>query len=392
MLRQVDMKIMYYELIKMLIDYERRNHPETYDATKTVGKIEGYQELTNKLQRYLNQRFIVDIDELGKEQTAVTSMFSKNTDILQKIENLEQNFINLNEKNQNLLIYVEKVEKVNTDLLAKISALEDKVDTEIIANIASINLRHEEFESKHEADVSLVKVAQADSKQILEETARELEKDSKRVENKLTNLYNEQKEDLEEKTNTKLAALTGDIEEKINSDKADIIKRIEKAEDRIEVLENAGPEITKHLVEELDGRMKELQGNTNNSLKTIEEKVNINITEIEQGKNEQRRGTEEVEKLVATQESISNQLEAFNVRTEESWRSVETVLAERQQNMVQLQALLDVQGVRLGQVEADAGSVVGQLEAVQKTAEATHIGVTDVATKMAEQVKEEKYA
>ena len=40
---QVDMKIMYYELIKMLIDYERKNHPESYDATKTVGKIEGYQ-------------------------------------------------------------------------------------------------------------------------------------------------------------------------------------------------------------------------------------------------------------------------------------------------------------------------------------------------------------
>jgi hypothetical protein len=37
------MKIMYYELIKMLIDYERKNHPDSYDATKTVGKIEGYQ-------------------------------------------------------------------------------------------------------------------------------------------------------------------------------------------------------------------------------------------------------------------------------------------------------------------------------------------------------------
>ena len=34
---------MYYELIKMLIEYERKNHPEQYDATKTVGKIEGYQ-------------------------------------------------------------------------------------------------------------------------------------------------------------------------------------------------------------------------------------------------------------------------------------------------------------------------------------------------------------
>ena len=40
---QVDMKIMYYELIKMLIEYERSSHPEEYDATKTVGKIEGYQ-------------------------------------------------------------------------------------------------------------------------------------------------------------------------------------------------------------------------------------------------------------------------------------------------------------------------------------------------------------
>ena len=40
---------MYYELIKMLIDYERKNHPESYDATKTVGKIEGYQAGYNKL-------------------------------------------------------------------------------------------------------------------------------------------------------------------------------------------------------------------------------------------------------------------------------------------------------------------------------------------------------
>ena len=50
------MKIMYYELIRMLIDYERKHHPQTYDATKTVGKIEGYQELTNKLQRLENNQ------------------------------------------------------------------------------------------------------------------------------------------------------------------------------------------------------------------------------------------------------------------------------------------------------------------------------------------------
>merc|ERR1711874_205265 len=90
---QVDMKIIYYELIRMLIDYERKHHPETYDATKTVGKIEGYQELTNKLQRYLNQRFIEDIELLSKEQGSIT-----NINISSKFEHLEETITNLDAK------------------------------------------------------------------------------------------------------------------------------------------------------------------------------------------------------------------------------------------------------------------------------------------------------
>ena len=87
---------MYYELIKMLIDYERQNHPHSYEATKTVGKIEGYQELTNKLQRYLNQRFIGDIHELGKTQAKIAQVVGgdiNNSNLMQKIENLEQNHL-----------------------------------------------------------------------------------------------------------------------------------------------------------------------------------------------------------------------------------------------------------------------------------------------------------
>ena len=54
---------------------------QVWDASKSVGKIEGYQvktysdrfpkiftlemqELTNKLQRYLNQRFMLDSDQV----------------------------------------------------------------------------------------------------------------------------------------------------------------------------------------------------------------------------------------------------------------------------------------------------------------------------------------
>ena len=47
---QVDMKIMFYELIKMLMDYDKSQQSEQeYFVTNTVHKIEGYQQLTNKV-------------------------------------------------------------------------------------------------------------------------------------------------------------------------------------------------------------------------------------------------------------------------------------------------------------------------------------------------------
>merc|ERR1711892_971308 len=140
---QVDMKIMYYELIKMLIDYERLNHPDTYNATKTVGKIEGYQELTNKLQRYLNQRFIGDINEMNKKQTKITQIFGgdiQNSNFLQKIENLEQNYFNLKEN-------FSKVEETNKKLLEEIETLKEK-EKEMSKSVTNIHVTQEEFESK----------------------------------------------------------------------------------------------------------------------------------------------------------------------------------------------------------------------------------------------------
>merc|ERR1712112_63507 len=110
---QVDMKIMYYELIRMLIDYERKNHPESYDATKSVGKIEGYQELTNKLQRYLNQRFIEDIYDLTKQNQSIT-----NIQIGDKFEMFEQTIIRLEEK-------CHKLEKSHSNLSSNCVELEE---------------------------------------------------------------------------------------------------------------------------------------------------------------------------------------------------------------------------------------------------------------------------
>merc|ERR1711936_41561 len=132
---QVDMKIMYYELIRMLIDYERKNHPQTYDATKTVGKIEGYQELTNKLPRYLNQRFIEDIELLSKEQGSIT-----NINISSKFEHLEETITNLDAKYfsmetdkltmQERVQVLETAERTSSEEIRRLKAAEQKLREE----------------------------------------------------------------------------------------------------------------------------------------------------------------------------------------------------------------------------------------------------------------------
>ena len=49
------MKIMFYELIKMLMDYDKKQQSEEeYFVSNTIHKIEGYQQLTNKVSNAYN--------------------------------------------------------------------------------------------------------------------------------------------------------------------------------------------------------------------------------------------------------------------------------------------------------------------------------------------------
>jgi hypothetical protein len=63
------MKIVFYELIRMIIGHEREKceDPDLYDLARSVGKIDGYQELTNKMHRVFNERFLLNNDELNKK-------------------------------------------------------------------------------------------------------------------------------------------------------------------------------------------------------------------------------------------------------------------------------------------------------------------------------------
>ena len=166
------MKIIYYELIKMLIDYERRNNPTAYDATKNVGKIDGYQELTNKLQRFLNQRFILDIQKLSKTCEKLPDKISD------KVKRLEEEFSDmktkhelLEERNLTLKTEVGKLKEREAELTKKIEIFEsnelslDESNRKLVEKVECIELDGKKLDDvlvqlklKQESD--MIKVAE----------------------------------------------------------------------------------------------------------------------------------------------------------------------------------------------------------------------------------------
>ena len=104
------MKIMYYELIKMLIAYEKPNSVSQEDCKN---------ELSGRLQKYLNQRFLEDVQYLKRRtslspsqqldnssiitrNTSEETEVSQNISLERRLQKLEENQLKLQKSNQEL--------------------------------------------------------------------------------------------------------------------------------------------------------------------------------------------------------------------------------------------------------------------------------------------------
>ena len=75
---EADMKIMYYELIKMLISHDSQLAES------------GGQDMTGQLQKYLNQRLLSDMDTLKRRSSQ-----SQQNGLIARLARLEENQIKL---------------------------------------------------------------------------------------------------------------------------------------------------------------------------------------------------------------------------------------------------------------------------------------------------------
>ena len=82
---EADMKIMYYELIKMLISHDSQLAES------------GGQDMTGQLQRYLNQRLLSDVDTLKRRSSE-----SQLNGLMARLARLEENQIKLEKSNKEL--------------------------------------------------------------------------------------------------------------------------------------------------------------------------------------------------------------------------------------------------------------------------------------------------
>ena len=98
---RLDVKTMYFELIKMLLDQDKNQSPEGFKQTRDVDRIQGFQELTNRLQFNLNEKYLTQICDLGQRLGKIEALLEGGDDnLFTKLDKLEAKLSNV-EKDHN---------------------------------------------------------------------------------------------------------------------------------------------------------------------------------------------------------------------------------------------------------------------------------------------------
>ena len=74
-------KTMYFELIKMLMDFEKQHsNQEAYQEIQSISKIQGYQDLTNRLLRNINDKLFADLQAVSEKLNNIEAIMGVSSD------------------------------------------------------------------------------------------------------------------------------------------------------------------------------------------------------------------------------------------------------------------------------------------------------------------------
>ncbi|XP_040571510.1 uncharacterized protein [Lepeophtheirus salmonis] len=85
----IELKHMYFELVKLFFERERKLYPKAHEHLRDVYKIQGYQDLTNRLQSTMNNNIFMNIEELSDKVDGLVKS-DKNAILAEKVVFLEK--------------------------------------------------------------------------------------------------------------------------------------------------------------------------------------------------------------------------------------------------------------------------------------------------------------
>lgn len=119
---QVDIKIMFYELIRLICDFE--NHQSRNNSFRQICKIDGFQQLSNKLFLHKMKSFSLGLEKIElnlSEYQGLQSTANINRNIEQRLTFLEKSNLELEQK-------VSELEKENLDLITQLKDIKSDAD------------------------------------------------------------------------------------------------------------------------------------------------------------------------------------------------------------------------------------------------------------------------
>ena len=286
--------------------------------------------------RYLNQRFIEDIELLSKEQGSIT-----NINISSKFEHLEETITNLDAKYSSL---TNSLQKTVNNLTEKNVALEQE------------NKSLQEKYFNMETD----KLTVQERVQVLETAEKTLSEEIRRMKAAEQKMKDERKA-FEEKT--EMAFATREAEHiklltALQQSEAEMqikIQHLEKADAFNQDCQN-------QLSEKTNSNLTEMTG----FLQRIERKVESNEERSNQNTAGVQRNSEKINKLAELQASITDRIES---KSTETWNAIDKIIASHSETVLGVNDMIKVNQNNIGILKDNHDK---QIESVNEILKSTH--------------------
>merc|ERR1711874_536067 len=313
----------------------------------------GYQELTNKLQRYLNQRFIEDIEDLSKEQGNIT-----NINISSKFELLEEKIAQLSSQSNSLNQSLGTLREENVALNSSNSNLEQELS----------NLQNKYFtvESNNLAVQEKIKALEKNEKTLYEEieklkASEQKAKDERKV--------------YEEKTEIAFTAREAEFKKVLTA----VQQSEEEMKIKIQQLEKADA-FNKDYQDQLSEKTNSSLADISGHLQRIEKRIDGNEERSNQNTAGVQRNSEKINKLAELQASITDKIDS---KTTETWNAIDKVVSSHNESVAAINEMIKINQTNVENVQFNIDQGVEALKDQNKKIVETFQGrLEDTNTKV----------